>query len=683
MSSVSGKKLLIIAVACGVLAGAMGWMYLKSKEAQYRDAYRPPVEQKVTVVVPRADIGKSQVLTPELVATLDVPNDYLASNVVLAEDWPKLEGRMTVAPLQRGRPISWDAVEQERVSRFSENVELGKRVKTVKISKINSFDGMLRPGDRIDLLGSFSAGDIGLQKQPNYADDVVINILEDIMVLAAGREDASGRKYENYYDQSTPDGFNMNFSTLSLMLTPAQVARVELAEKAGEMIAVLRHPKDTSMAELGQVTVASLLDPPPQELIDVVVDADGNLIGRIVGDNIIGADGRILGKIVDGQAVGFDGKVIGRIVRGLNADDPLLRMHERATVVRDEQGNVIGRVIDGKVIDAQGNPIGTVVDGKAVGVDGKSLGRVEANAVLDSQGRVVDMSRSRVQNQAAPQNRERQVVRDAAGNIIGSVDGDKIVDAQGNVIGRQRDGKAYDLNGKPLGSISTVVEDAQGKIIGEMGQVVRDAEGKVIGRVVDGQLIGHDGDVLGVVKDGKVLGRDGKVLGQVESALLDSSGRPIEDNVRIARDASGKVLGTIVGDDIIDEQGRKVGSIKNGEVLDLAGQVVAGAQVAVQGDAKVVVRDADGNIIGTLRGDTVFGADGKATGKLVNGKIVDSNGNLVASGITVGAEQAANLLNAQQSNARKKQLEPTRMIQFIPGGTGTAGIIPVQTLRLE
>ncbi|HZX17069.1 MAG TPA: Flp pilus assembly protein CpaB [Pseudomonas sp.] len=676
MSSVSGKKLLIIAVACGVLAGAMGWLYLKSKEAQYRDAYRPPVEQKVTVVVPKADIGKAQALTPELVATLDVPSDYLASNVVLAEDWPKLEGRMTVAPLQRGRPISWDAVEQERVSRFSENVELGKRIKTVKISKINSFDGMLRPGDRIDLLGSFAAGDIGLQKQPNYADDVVINILEDIIVLAAGREDASGRKYENYYDQSTPDGFNMNFSTLSLMLTPVQVARVELAEKAGEMVAVLRHPKDTSMAELGQVTVANLLDPPPQELIDAVVDADGNLIGRIVGDNIVGADGRIVGKVVDGQAVGFDGNVIGRTVRGLNADDPLLRMHERATVVRDEQGNVIGRVVDGKVIDASGNAIGTVVDGKAVGVDGKSLGRVQANAVLDSQGRVVDMSRSRVQDHAAPQNQERQVVRDATGKVLGRVDGDKIVDAQGQVIGHQRDGKAYDLNGKPLGSISTVVQDAQGKIIGEMGQIARDAEGKIIGRVVDGQLIGADGDVLSVVKDGQVLG-------QVENIQLDSSGRPVEGNVRVVRDASGKVLGTLVGDDIIDAQGRKVGSVKNGEVRDLAGQVVAGAQVAVQGDAKVVVRDAEGNVIGTLRGDTVFGADGKATGTLLNGKLVDGNGNVLVSGLTVAAEQAANLPSEQSGKARNKRLEPSRMIQFIPGGTGTAGVIPVQTLRLE
>lgn len=683
MSSVSGKKLLIIAVACGVLAGAMGWMYLKSKEAQYRDAYRPPVEAKVTVVVPRADIGKAQVLTPELVATLDVPKDYLASNVVLAEDWPKLEGRMTVAPLQRGRPISWDAVEQERVSRFSENVELGKRVKTVKISKINSFDGMLRPGDHIDLLGSFAAGDIGLQKQPNYADDVVINILEDIIVLAAGREDASGHKYENYYDQSTPDGFNMNFSTLSLMLTPAQVARVELAEKSGEMVAVLRHPKDTSMAALGQVTVANLLDPPPQELIDVVVDADGNLVGRIVGDNIVGADGRILGKIVDGQAVGFDGNVIGNIVRGLNGDDPLLRMHERATVVRDEQGNVLGRVVDGKVIDASGNAIGTVVDGKAVGVDGKSLGKVEANVVLDSQGRVVDMSRSRVQDHTAPANQERQVVRDATGKVLGRVDGDTIVDAQGQVIGHQRDGKAVDLNGKPLGTISTVVQDAQGKIVGEMGQVAHDADGKIIGRVVDGQLLAADGKVLGTVKDGQVLSRDGKVLGQVENIQLDSNGRPVEGNVRVARDASGKVLGTLVGDDIIDAQGRKVGSVKNGEVRDLAGQLVAGAQVAVQGDAKVVVRDAEGNIIGTLRGDTVFGADGKATGKLLNGKLVDGNGNVLVSGLTVAAEQAANLPSEQSGKARNKRLEPARMIQFIPGGTGTAGVIPVQTLRLE
>ena len=41
MSSVSGKKLLIIAIACGVLAALLGWLYLKAKESQYRAAYQP------------------------------------------------------------------------------------------------------------------------------------------------------------------------------------------------------------------------------------------------------------------------------------------------------------------------------------------------------------------------------------------------------------------------------------------------------------------------------------------------------------------------------------------------------------------------------------------------------------------------------------------------------------------
>lgn len=41
MSSVSGKTTLIIAIACGVLAALLGWLYLKAKESQYRAAYQP------------------------------------------------------------------------------------------------------------------------------------------------------------------------------------------------------------------------------------------------------------------------------------------------------------------------------------------------------------------------------------------------------------------------------------------------------------------------------------------------------------------------------------------------------------------------------------------------------------------------------------------------------------------
>ncbi len=629
MSSVSGKKLLVIAIACGLLAALLGWLYLKAKESQYRAAYQPARQVMLSVIVPKQDIGKAQSLTPENVAVMDVPREYLPSNAVMAEDWPRLENRMTVQPLQKGRPISWDSVEQDGVSRFSENVELGKRIKTVKVSKINSFDGMLRPGDRIDLLGTFSATDIGMQEQINYSDEVVITVLEDIEVLAAGREDARGRKYENYYDRSTPDGFNMNFSTLSLMLTPAQVARVELAEKAGELVAVLRHPKDSSSASLGQVTVASLLDPLPAETVDVVMDADGNPLGRIVGDNVVDPSGRIVGRIVDGQAVGLDGKVMGRVVRGLADDDPLLRVRERATVVRDADGNVVGRVVDGKVVDARGNVIGSVVDGQAVGLDGQALGSVVKNAALDAQGRIIDMSSSQVSDGRA---------------------GARVVDGE--------------------------LLDAQGNVIGETGEIVRDASGRIIGRVVDGQVIDAGGKVVGTIKDGVAVNADGKVLGKVEQAVFDRDGRPLEDTVQVVRDAQGNVIGTVVGNDIVDAQGRKVGTVKDGQVYGLDGALNEGAGIEVRQDAQQVVRDASGNVIGTVRGDTLYDAEGKAIGSVVDGKVVDAQGNVIARGVSVGVE-----VPRATSPARRR--EAARMIQFIPGGTGKQGVIPVQTLRLE
>ncbi len=687
MQPVSGSKLLIIAVICGVLAGGAAWMYLKSKEAQYREAYRPPVERKVALIVPRQDIGKAEVISKEKVAVLEVPAQFVPSGAVLAQDWKKLDGRMVEAPLQKGKPITWSAVEGSSVTRFSENVELGKRAKTVKISKVNSFDGLLRPGDHVDLLGSFAATDIGLQEQPNLADDVIMTVLENVVVVAAGREDASGRKYETFYDQNSADGFNMNFSTVSLMLTPQQVARVELAERSGDLVAVLRHPKDTSFAKLGQITVANLLEPPPAEKADVVLDARGKLVGRIVGDNVVDAQGRIVGKMVDGKAVAFDGKALGSVVKDVAANDPLLRMRERADVVRDADGNVVGRIVDGKVLDAGGKVIGVVKNGQAVGLKGESLGRVERNVALDAQGRAIDMSKSTAQ--AAPQKRgsEQQVVRDATGKVIGRVVDGKVVDANGQVIGVVKDGKPVGLEGKVLGQVSTAVVDAQGKVVGQMGEVVRDANGKIIGRVIDGKVVDSNGKVVGQIKNGKAVGANGKALGQVDRVMLDEQGRPKDDGVRVARDASGKVLGTVVGDRVLDEQGREVGKLVDGKVVGKDGQVLADSvDVEIQQDAVRVARDASGKAIGTVKGDTVYDASGKVVGKLVDGKVVDANGNVVASGVNAAVEgqaQADTALAVVDGEGESSIQQTSRMVQFIPGGTGKNGVIPVQNLRLE
>ncbi len=427
MKQQSGLRLTIIAVICGLAAAALTVFYLKQVETKYRKASQPEQRVMVTVVVPNRDLSKGSVITPKLVAARKVPKEFLPSNVILAEDFKKVMNRTLLMPLQMGRPITWEAVTGKSAKTYSENIELGRRSRSVKVSKIDSFDGLLRPGDHIDLMGNFTMSSLGLAPASGTGttpENIVMPILENVEVLAAGKEDMYGRKYEYSNNKNSPDGFNMEFTIVGLNLTPKQIARVELSEGIGDMFAVLRHPKDTSIADFKYVGVELLFEKDEPEKIDLVIGADGQAVGRIIGDNVVDENGNIVGKMVNGQAVTFDGQALGTIVENVSVDDPMLAVAEIAEVVRDDNGNIIGKIVDGKVIDKEGKVIGEIIDGQAVSSTGEIIGKVDEG-----------------------------VVRDDNGNIIGKIVDGKVIDKKGKVIGEIIDGQAVSHTGEVIGKV--------------------------------------------------------------------------------------------------------------------------------------------------------------------------------------------------------------------------------------
>lgn len=89
MKQQSGLRLTIIAVICGIAAAALTVFYLKQVETKYRKASIPQQKVMVTVVVPNQDLKKGSVITPKLVAARQVPQEFLPSNAILAEDLKK------------------------------------------------------------------------------------------------------------------------------------------------------------------------------------------------------------------------------------------------------------------------------------------------------------------------------------------------------------------------------------------------------------------------------------------------------------------------------------------------------------------------------------------------------------------------------------------------------------------
>jgi Flp pilus assembly protein CpaB len=739
MKQMSGSRLFMIAVVCGVVAAFLTVYYLKSVEEKYRRANQPERIEKVAVVVPKRDLNKGDTITIDAIGKLTVPKKFLPTHFIPATDYKKILNRTIASPMRAGRIMTVEAITGTKAETFSETVDLGRRAFSLKVNKVDSFDGLLRPGDTIDLLGEFDLEDLGIKSGSNQeVSQVVMPVLEEVKVLSAGREDHTGRRYEHTRRGNSVDGFNMEFTIITLSLTPKQVARVQLAEQAGDMFAVLRHPKDTTMADFDYIRADVLLEPEAPETVDVVLDENGNPVGRVLGDNVVDANGNIIGKVVDGRAVGFDGKTLGTIVEDVAEDDPALRVRERADVVRDAQGNVVGKVVDGKVVDREGNVIGRVDDsGRAVGLDGEVLGEVEKNVALDAQGNVVDLSDS-----AVPQGGSEvaQIVRDKNGKVIGRVKNGKIIDKNGRVIGRvNASGQAVGLNGEALGSVEQamvdregnvvgnvkqMVRDSSGRVIGDVQEVVRDKDGNVIGRVVDGKVLDDSGNVIGTVNaDGSVTGTNGERLGSVERAVVDADGNVIgtvdengkavgldgtalgrseqvvvdeQGNVmgsveKVARDASGNIIGRVVDGKVIDADGNVVGHVSaDGTVIGQNGQVLGQVDTAVIGpdgqeleEQVQVARDAEGNIIGRVVDGQVIDDSGKVIGRVDGDRIVDASGNVIASGVSVStegrAETAAEARRAQEARVTRE----VDYIEFIPGGNDEEGIIPIRRIRLQ
>jgi Flp pilus assembly protein CpaB len=720
MKQMSGTRLLIIAVVCGLIAALLVIYYLQKVEEKYRRANQPVIEQTLAVVVPRRDMNKGEVVTLEAIGRLEMPARFVPSNYISAADYQKVVNRTLTSPVQAGKPITWEFITGRAAEKFSENLDLGRRAMGIRITKIDSSDGLLRPGDTVDLMGRFQLSSLGIDSGvEGEPEEVVMPVLERVIVLSAGREDQTGRRYERSKATNSIDGFNMEYTIVTLHLTPRQVARVELAQDVGTLFAVLRHPDDSDRADYDYLTPDILLTKDRPANVDLVIGADGRPVGRVVGDNVVDANGNIIGKVVDGKAVALDGSTLGQVVTGVDPDDPILRVAQTADLVRDAQGNVIGRVVDGKIVDQQGRVIGAVdASGRAVGTSGEIIGRVQKNVALDAQGNPVDLSRS---GAAAAQTTIGQVVRDAQGNVVGRVVNGQVIDNDGRVVGRiDASGQAVGADGKRLGNleevmlgadgrivgqVKEVVRDASGRVVGTVEETVRDAQGNIIGRVVNGQVVNAQGEVIGKVdKDGNALALDGTRLGRVEKTILDHQGNVVGNVEQIVRDAHGNVIGRVVDGNIVNAHGEVVGKVgADGTAIGLDGKALGviearaiGADGQQLGDISKavvdesgtvisemaeVVRDAEGNVIGRLVNGKVVDAGGKLIGELRDGQVVDASGKVIASGVTVTTENSAQVSAAVQQSSNV--MSNLRTIDFIPGGTGKDGIVPVKKVRLE
>ncbi|KAF1819609.1 uncharacterized protein K489DRAFT_325824 [Dissoconium aciculare CBS 342.82] len=326
------------------------------------------------------------------------------------------------------------------------------------------------------------------------------------------------------------------------------------------------------------------------------VRADGNVYDH---------DDQIIGTLVEGDAEDLEGYKINESGEIVDEDDDLVGVVEltpetikkQLRAIREEGGELPQaalKYLDESDEDEEHNlPSVSVLKGLKTGIDGIVYDE-EGNTI----GRVVEGDPEKLQD--AELNEQGEFVDDE-GNVAGRgevhEDAEALVEQGIYEAARKGDDEAAEVSDEAQADAPEIedqlpgIEALKGMSLDEIGEI-HDEEGNILGGVKNEELKQQiaDGEIdpttLKIDEQGQILDEDDNVVGNVEIAQEAAQSSKLHD-LRILNGKKINSKGVI-----LDDEGAKIGELSNGNLEDCKGK---------KANEKGEVIDKKGNVVGNVR----------------------------------------------------------------------------------
>jgi len=237
---------LIASLVAGLLAALLTRVYISAKEddiLRIRAKFRQEYGEMEALCFTR-DVSSGSVIAA---ADLTTCKTYRKGNegvVLTTENRSEIVGRKTVGFHKKGDPLRWNDIEggNPRNTGLSGDVRSHYRAMSINVNGSASVSGMVRPGDSVDVIGTFNFPDD--EGKIKRGDPVTCTILQKVLVLATGSDTAKSQTRS--LGVSSPSGY----STVTLAVTPREAEMLAFAEQIkGRLVLTLRNRNDMETEE--------------------------------------------------------------------------------------------------------------------------------------------------------------------------------------------------------------------------------------------------------------------------------------------------------------------------------------------------------------------------------------------------------------------------------------------------
>ncbi|MEC9399383.1 MAG: Flp pilus assembly protein CpaB, partial [Myxococcota bacterium] len=183
------KKLLIAAIVVGALAAILMALYAQQMNKEKQEL----IGETVAVVKAARNIPAGTPLTQDLVTTDQVPRKFLPPNPIMKDDLGIYLDTPLAVNVTEGSMILTSDFSVAEISRdLSGKVPADERALSIPVDAISGVSGLLTPGDRVDLLGTFPVS----SKEELIPDAsgggsvgyVTMTLLQNVTLLAVGQQ---------------------------------------------------------------------------------------------------------------------------------------------------------------------------------------------------------------------------------------------------------------------------------------------------------------------------------------------------------------------------------------------------------------------------------------------------------------------------------------------------------------